>query len=119
MWHQVASVFISILHVLFVLWMLLTPFFGGLDQLLLYCIIVPFLVAHWLLNNDQCALTLLEQWLRGVELHESFIHKIVSPVYLFMSGSAMSDATLKQWVYVITTCLWVYVLVKVWRALRV
>lgn len=115
MWHSIAALLVSVIHALFVGWMLLAPFCGRLEQLLLYVIIVPFLYCHWLLNNDHCALTLLEQWLRGVSAEESFIHKIVSPIYLFMSGSDLSDGALQRCVYLITACLWVYAVIRVRR----
>lgn len=109
---------VTIMHIMFIVWVCTVPFVGDLHQLLLYAMVIPFVVAHWLLNNDQCALTLLEQWLRGVPSDQSFIHKIVSPIYLFMSGSDVSDAAIKQCVYILTACLWSYAVFRVWRARR-
>lgn len=36
---------------------------------------------HWICLNDTCALTMLEQYITGKKSNETFIGRIVNPVY--------------------------------------
>lgn len=70
-----------VLHVLFVAFMVWAPFSDSESALALHFLGTPFLWLHWLLNDDTCALSLLEKRLRGVSDRNSFFHNLVSPVY--------------------------------------
>ena len=70
-----------LLHMLFVLWVIVVPFTNNEPMLVLHLIVMPFLWFHWWMNDDTCALTLMERHLRGVPSEESFFHNLVSPVY--------------------------------------
>ena len=65
----------------FVAWVCWAPFSGSDTMLVMHALLVPFLWLHWLINDDTCALTLLESWLRGVDARSSFFHRLVSPVF--------------------------------------
>ena len=55
---------IKFLHILLILYILLVPFFIRNKSLLLFYILtVTFIVFHWIVMNDTCALTLLEKYL--------------------------------------------------------
>lgn len=69
------------LHLALVCFMVWAPLFSGAEVLLLAEAGYVLLFVHWLLNNDACALTMLEQRLRGVEKAESFVQSVVQPVY--------------------------------------
>ena len=79
--RQAAATVVYALHAALVLWVVLTPLFGGQDALRMHVVLLPFLWLHWVTNQDVCALTLLERGLRGVDNDHSFLHSIVSPVY--------------------------------------
>lgn len=88
-------------HVGFIVWMVWAPFSGMRDMVLLHAAICPFLMAHWIMHSDGCALTVLEKQLRGLENDsESFIHRLVAPVYV------IDDAVLKRVVFIATLGLW-------------
>lgn len=70
-----------VLHIAFVLWVLIVPFTQNEPMLVLHLIIIPFLWFHWFLNDDTCALTMMERHLRGVPSDKSFFHNLVSPIY--------------------------------------
>lgn len=106
---------VSVLHALFLVYMIVTPFVGSPETLTVYSILCPFLALHWYLNNDQCAFTMLEAWLRGVDKQDSFIHRLVAPVYGLMNASSMSDADTRIFVYVALLGLWVTALVRLRR----
>lgn len=49
--------------------------------LLFYIMISLFTMLHWIVSNDTCALTLMEQFLTGRKSDDTFIGKIVKPIY--------------------------------------
>lgn len=84
--------FIVLIHTLFVLFVTITPFTSSNYFLLLHAIVVPFVMLHWLLNNNMCSLTLFEKALRekitGVKTtkKECFTCKIIEPIYDFKNN---------------------------------
>lgn len=88
---------IALSHAALVVWVVVTPWLplsrpGASSLLLLHALVCAFLLGHWLLDNTTCALTLLEKHIRGVQDDQSFVHRLVSPVY------RISDARLRVWV---------------------
>lgn len=79
--NSLYSIIIKAIHLLFVLFIVLTPFFGNEFMLTYHFIAIPFLVLHWITNNDTCALTLLESKVRGVDDDQTFIGNIIKPIY--------------------------------------
>lgn len=100
---------ISLLHALYVLWFVYTPFSDNLTLLMVHVVAAPAMMVHWALNNDTCVLTALEASLRGVRPEGTFIGRLVSPIYLLPSGSQCSWT----W-YGAATLLWL----KAMRSLR-
>lgn len=96
-----------LLHVLFVLWVVITPFTNNKPMLVLHLIVMPFLWLHWMLNNDTCALTVAERYLRGVDKSESFFHNLVSPIYV------IQDEELRGFCWLCSFVLWLITLTKV------
>ena len=96
-----------VLHMLFLLWVLIVPFTNNEPMLVLHLIVMPFLWFHWWLNDDTCALTLMERHLRGVESEESFFHSLVSPVY------KIKDKDLRTVSWVLSVALWLITVSKV------
>jgi len=78
---QIAAFVIQTIHLIFILFVL----FGILSNdplfLLLYLFTLISLQLHWFMNNDICFLTLVERVLTGRSNEESFMHRIVSPIY--------------------------------------
>ena len=72
-----------------------------------YLLLMPVIMLHWVLLDDTCALTLLENHLRGCKLNESFVHQFVSKIYNVPEGLLGS----LMWVYAIVT--WLYVVTQV------
>ena len=103
MLHAVIRTF----HLLFVAFVTLAPFTSNRALLVLHALIVPFLWLHWLLNDDTCALTVLENRLRGVSNDSSFFHALVSPVY------KIRDSTVRALCWGATLALWGLTLRKV------
>ena len=72
---------IRLLHFLVIGFFIISPFRDNLQILLIHFISVPFLYLHWVTNNDTCALTLAEKYLRNVDDNHSFIYNVIAPFY--------------------------------------
>lgn len=107
---------IIILHFVFVLFVVLTPFVGNNYFLILHAIIVPFMMAHWCTNDNNCALTMMEKKLRfnlyGEEPdpNDCFTYNLIAPVYDFKKN----NNDLSSVIYLVTTALWGYTLVRLY-----
>lgn len=74
--------FIQLVHLLLCLFVIFGPFIIKDRQILtIYVLIVSFIIFHWIVSSDVCALTLLEQWCTGKKSEHTFIGRIVKPVY--------------------------------------
>lgn len=73
---------ISILHLTLIFY-ILHPLFIALpiQFIFIHPLLCCLILLHWTFSNNYCALTLLEQYCRGIQSDESFIHNIVAPVY--------------------------------------
>ena len=72
---------IFIIHVIFLVWILVTPSLNDRRQLEFYGMIIPFIFYHWSVNDDTCAMTQLEMMLTNQEKDKTFMHRVVSPIY--------------------------------------
>ena len=72
---------IFILHVAIFLVGILIPFIGTQVQLSIFSIVIPFLFFHWAVNDDTCALTLLESWATNTPKERTFVGRMISPIY--------------------------------------
>jgi MFS-type transporter involved in bile tolerance (Atg22 family) len=97
---EILAGFVRILHMGVIAWMLWAPFSSSLHVVRLHVILAPFLMMHWATSTDGCALTLLESRLRGIPPHTSFIHSVVSPIYV------ISDADVRRVAWITTLVLW-------------
>ena len=61
---------------------ILTPFIAPIEIQQMFSIIVPLLFLHWSLNDDTCALTVIEQSVTGLEKYETFTGKIMKGIYI-------------------------------------
>ena len=95
------------IHLLFVAWSVVVPFTNNEPMLVLHLFVMPFLWFHWLLNDDTCALTLMERHLRGVSSDDSFFHALVSPVY------KIQDKDVRSVSWLLSVVLWLITLSKV------
>lgn len=99
---------ILICHLVIVLFVVITPFFNSNYLLFMHSIIVPFIVFHWITNNDMCALTLIEKEIRkrlnkNYDDSNCFTCKIIEPVYNFKNNNVDK----KSFIYNITIFLWI------------
>ena len=74
---------IFVLHALFVVYLITLPFLTvSLSLVLLHIALLLSITFHWNLNNDVCALTVLEQQLYpDVPRDRLFMQRLVGPFY--------------------------------------
>lgn len=111
--------FIQILHLVFILFVLITPFTNNAQLLLLHAVTIPFLYIHWILNDDTCMLTVLERYYRlkaygKIDNNECFTHRLISPIYKFNGNHAKWS----RFIYIITFVLWLISVYKLYRKVQ-
>jgi hypothetical protein len=115
--NEIILYLILILHLAFVVFIVITPFIGNNYFLLLHAIIVPFMMAHWYTNDNNCALTLMEKKIRhniyGEEPdpNDCFTYNLIAPIYDFKKDH--NDMSLT--IYLITFGLWGYTLFRLYK----
>ncbi len=119
--HNILLLLINILHIIFIIFVLCTPFTNIVPLLLYYTIFIPFLLFHWYTNNDECALTLMEQYIRNdmkikngeepILKEECYTYKLIGPIYNFISDYS----TFSRFTYILTIVLWCYVVYKLYN----
>jgi len=114
-----ALVIITILHIIVILFVLITPFTNYNYFLFMHTIIVPFIMLHWYLNNNTCSLTVAEKEIRkrmnggnkNVGDDECYTYKFIAPIYDFNKN----HEEYSQFIYMLTTGLWFISLYKLYR----
>lgn len=99
---------ITVLHLIVILFILITPFTNSNYLLSMYIVIVPFIMFHWYVNNNTCSLTVAEKFIReatygkNVNNDECFSYKFIAPIYDFNKN--YEQYTYFTWTT--TTVLW-------------
>ena len=101
---------VRVLHVAIVVAFFYFPFSGDDTMLLLHAIAVPGMVFHWWMNNDTCALTLLEQYLTGKDKGETFFDMLFGSIYRIPGWIQTGPVP-----YLLAIGLWLY---SVWQIRR-
>jgi hypothetical protein len=106
--NETILLFINVLHIIVILFVLCAPFSGSNYFLTMHIIIVPFILLHWVLNNNTCSLTVAEKFIREktygnpVKNDECFSYKFIAPIYDFNKNyEAYSTFS-----YLLTITLW-------------
>jgi hypothetical protein len=116
--HVIFLYIISIIHLIFIFFIIGTPFLTNSNALLLlHIIIVPFMLAHWITNNNMCTLTVIEKYIRlqlygnvNNNLENCFTCRIIEPIYDFNKNFDKFQKIL----YIFTLLLWFVSLYKLY-----
>lgn len=65
----------------------------------MYSMIIPFVFFHWAINDDTCALTILESSLTGKEQKDTFFGRLMKPI--FTIDNKTSDQIVKTTLFVL------------------
>lgn len=106
---------ITLIHIIFVLFVVGTPLLNSNYLLFLHSIFVPFMMIHWMCNDNTCILTIIEKKLRQeingkFDKDECITCKIIEPVYDFRKNYS----TFSKIIYTVTIVLWLLGVVKLY-----
>lgn len=99
---------INVLHLIVIIFVVGAPFSGSNYLIFMHVIIIPFIMLHWVLNNNTCSLTLAERFIRektyGVKTNddECFTYQFIAPIYDFNKN----HESFSYFIYVATFALW-------------
>jgi hypothetical protein len=100
---------IKALHALLIIFLVLSPFSRANYILFLHAIVIPFIVLHWIFNNNTCALTVMEHYIaekltgKKVDKNSGFMAHLINPVYDF----AGNNKDLNLYIYLVVAILFV------------
>lgn len=94
---------IFVIHLVFLLWILITPFTNNRRQMEFYSMMIPFIFYHWSVNDDTCALTQAEMYMTGKHKQETFMGRVVGPIY------KMEDNDVNRLTKTLFFVLWAFV----------
>lgn len=103
--------FITIIHLIIILLVLIVPFTSSNYLLAMYVLIIPFIILHWIVGDNTCCLTVSEKYLRdkfyGKDSQESklescFTYKLIAPIYDFNKNFN----NYSSFIYILTLSLW-------------
>jgi hypothetical protein len=99
---------VTIIHLLVIFFVLVAPFYGNNYLLMIHAIIVPFIMLHWVANDDTCFLTMVELHLmskingKPANKNDCISCRIMSPIYNVTNQHAEYTSS----IYLVTTLLW-------------
>lgn len=71
------------IHLLLTIAGFVIPFTNSNILLHQYSLVIPFLMFHWTVNDDTCALTVVEQFIRGEkDKKKTFAGQVMNKIYI-------------------------------------
>jgi hypothetical protein len=119
---------ITVLHVMFIIFVVSIPFTNSNYFLTVHAILIPFLMLHWITQDNSCVLTLVERYVRykinGGKVDEDeeencFTCKLIEPIYSVNQGKR---AEWSMFLYTASILLWLVSAGKLicgWRTGRI
>lgn len=110
---------VKLFHAATVAFIVCVPFTNKTDLLKLHAIALPVIILHWILNNNICCLTLIEQSMRNsmygnnASEQQTFIGQFIEPIYDFK----MNNEDMSSLIYGITITLWLISIYKLYQNL--
>ena len=111
---------ITLVHIIYMLFVVVVPFTDSNYLLLLHAIVVPFMIAHWIINDNTCVLTIIEKKIRKdmygtePEPNDCFTCRLIEPVYDFNKNYDTASTL----IYIITIALWLLSVYKLYSKYR-
>ena len=106
--NEIILTIITIIHMIIIFLILAIPFSNDNYLLSMYLIFVPFIVLHWVLNNNTCCLTVAEKYLReqsengNVDMDDCLTYKLIAPIYDFKKN----NEDFSMFIYTTVAILW-------------
>lgn len=104
---------ITVLHMIVVLFIIITPFTNSNYLLTMHAFIVPFIIFHWWMSSNICSLTVAENYVRsklypGSPIDDCFTYKFIAPIYDFNKNYE----NYSKFTYGLTFSLWIITIYK-------
>jgi hypothetical protein len=100
---------VFIIHFLLVFFILVVPFLDiPLFILIIHALFIIVLVQHWYHNSNICSLSIIESKLSGKPYTQTFMHRIISPIY------DIGETQLSTLCYIISALLFFYVIYRLY-----
>jgi len=100
------------IHLIFIILVVIVPFSNSPYLLMMHSIFIPFMILHWVTNNDTCVLTTIEKTARDIKKKEDekdcLTCKLINPVFNFKKDNEKSS----KFIYIITITLWLFSITK-------
>ena len=120
--HNLLLNIITLCHFAVVCFVVLTPFIGNNYFLLMHAILVPFIMFHWIINDNTCVLSTIEKKIREKmtnktsesAMDDCFTCKLINPIYDFRANYNTYSAM----IYIVTTLLWLVSVYKIYCRLK-
>ena len=118
--YKILLYLIVALHVLLVLFLIVAPFTNIIPLVFLHALIIPFILLHWVINDNTCALTIMEFKIREiinggpVDRSQCFMARLMDPIYDFKKN----NHSRRHFLYISMILLWFiscYKLIKLRR----
>lgn len=106
--NTITLYFVTTIHIIVIMLVLLIPFTDSNYLLTLYVIFIPFMVLHWILNDNTCCLTVMEKTIKeqitgkNVDKNDCITYKLISPIYDFNKN----HKEFETFTYSLTFILW-------------
>lgn len=125
MFRDIILTIITVIHYIYIIFIVAAPFTNTTVLLLLHAIFVPFMIFHWILNNDTCFLTVMESYIRksinGEKIgdlqglldkkEECFSYKLVGPIFNFKED----NQNFSTFIYTSVLVLWGISIYKLYK----
>lgn len=114
--HDLVLKAITFIHICFIIFVVASPLSGSNYFMLLHTMFIPFLVMHWVLNDNTCAITLVERFIRKKTGKETYSEddcitcKLIEPVYNFRNDYKSHT----KFIYTVTGVLWLISASRLW-----
>lgn len=109
----------KLIHLIFTLFIIVTPFTNSNYFLLLHLVFVPFLLVHWIFNDNTCAITTVERIVKKRMLGDKYIDdedcftcQIIEPVFDLRKNYFEEY---EKFLYFISTTLWLITIYKIYK----
>ena len=108
--NSIAIFIIRLIHIIIILLSLLVPFYGNTMLRTMYFISIPFLLVHWITNNDVCVLSIMETIVRGLDdKKDCFMCNVLEPVF------KINHLSMSYLMYFTAITLWTYNCYVLWH----
>jgi hypothetical protein len=107
MLDEISLYLIMLCHFIVVCLVVGVPFFGNNYLLVMHAICVPFIMLHWVINDNTCVLSVIELEIRKklkmpVDKKACFTCQLIDPIYDFKAN----NEDWSEYIYIFTTLLW-------------